>query len=219
MTFTTNPYCQLADVKTFMNRTDTTQDSFIDELIPQAQQDIDSELGYSFQTDGTTPSPATRIYTGTGQKRMLIDRCQSIVQVLEQPYSIVIGAFGIIQNQPDMPLDITADVALGPDPNFASIPNGFGFMLERFSGFPFYEGIRNYTVKGVFGIASVPTDITRACILLTIHYFKLRDVGYAQTVASAGPKGYPTKVRRDWPDDVCRLVGRYLRPNFFTTGR
>lgn len=217
MAFTTTPYCALADVRLFLDAKTTTSDTFIQALIPQAQAEIDQALGYSFQADGTHAAPATRVYSGTNTGSMLIERCMELVQVQETSYAVAYGAFGAVQNFPQAPVDITADCYLGPDPNV--LP---GYMLQRYSGGDFYAGNHNYTVKGVFGAGDPPADIQRACILLTIHYFKMRDVGYEQVVggsSDSGPGTYPMRYQRGWPQDVTNIIDRYRRTSFFTTGR
>lgn len=54
MAWTNNPYCLLSDVKTMLDPNMGTQDDvWLQSLIGMAQANIDSEIGYAFQTDGS----------------------------------------------------------------------------------------------------------------------------------------------------------------------
>jgi hypothetical protein len=79
MTWTATPYCTLSDVKMSLDPDlDTRDDAFLNSLILQAQADIDREIGYMFQQDGTTSAPATRYYDGSGRESLPIDDLVSL---------------------------------------------------------------------------------------------------------------------------------------------
>lgn len=212
MAFTTNPYCALNDVKTALNvsLTDTTKDAFIEQLITQAQSYIDTEIGYPFQTDGTSQSPASRFYNGTNMDQLYIDDCVSVSQVLETNYSLYLGTNGVwVQNNIGT-TDITADIVLGPE-NILSYGKS-GYLLARLSGLPFIRGKRNYQVFGVFGQSSIPLQIARACIRLTIHWYKMRDTNYADVISAQG--GVHQRFAKHCPDDVCEILEDFKRRLF-----
>jgi hypothetical protein len=217
MAFTTNPYCTLTQVHNALAipTSQTVDDAWISgDLIPQAQAFIDRYLGYSFQTDGTTGTPATRTYDGNETDSLMIDRCVSITQVLETGYSTILGVFGVIENVAGPQTDITADVFMGP---IAVVNNdGYGYILQRISKLPFFEGALNYTVKGVFGVPAIPADISRACIRIVVNYYKMRDANYTQTVAT-GQFG-AAKFDPTAPADAIEILDRYRRKGFFTRG-
>lgn len=208
MAFTTNPYCQLADVKLALNisSTDTTKDAFLSELIVQAQAYLDREIGYPFQTDGTVAAPATRVYSGNNMEQLYIDDCIQVTQVLEYNYNLYLGSNGLWQSNAVSVTDITADVVLGPE---NTTP---GYLLYRLTGLPFMRGRQNYKVLGVFGEPAIPSDITRACIRLTCHYYKMRDTNYADTISAQG--GVREKYHKAVPDDVCEIIENYKRRLF-----
>jgi hypothetical protein len=211
MAFTNNPYCTLQQVKNALNLTGTTDDAWIqEELIPQAQQEVDEYCGRTWQTDGTTGTPATRTYNGINHSRLIIDDCQSISQVTEQYQVTFQGADGIWVVGGTTIIDITADVVLGPY-NFATY-NGAGHYLIRKSHIEFDYGIQNYVVKGVFGNPNIPSDITRACTRLAVHWYKQRDTNYADSMSETG--GIRMKYAKRIPDDVVEILERRRRRFF-----
>ncbi len=213
MAFTTNPYCVLTDVQNMLNLPSyTTADTTVlDYLIPQAQQAIDDFLGYSFQTDGTALSPAMRQYSGNGTASLIINRCVQLTQVLQAPYVVTLGTYSVMNVTQATPLDITSDCVLQDISSYRQ----YGNIMNRISGLLFEHGVNNYTVYGVFGVPSIPVTITRACALLTVHFYRLRDVGYSQTIAQAGNKQSPGAINRSWPKDVLDLLAPYRRPTVF----
>lgn len=214
MSFTTNPYCVLADVKTALNITNTANDAWLNALIPQAQAYLDREIGYPFQQDGTSQVPATRYYSGTGMEQLLIDDCLQVTQVIETNYNLIMGSNGMwVQGNPST-LDITADVVLGPD-NYPNARDS-AYLLYRLSGLPFMTGRRNYQVNGVFGRATIPYEITRACIRLTCHYYKMRDTNYADYIDSV-QGAVRQKYNKLCPPDVVEIINAYRRKVFFVS--
>jgi hypothetical protein len=205
--FTTNPYCDLVDVKTAMSVTSTADDAWITELINEAQADIDRYVGYPFQTDGTVSSPATRLYDGNDDDQLWIDDCLSFTSVIETVWNPYIGANGAFTLGNPQTIDITADCIA--QPNNAS-PQ---YILRRLSGLPFQYGRQNYKVLGVFGQPSIPLPITRACKLLVIHYFKRRDASYGMKT-STKQYGQKTQGPVDMPEEVCCILDKY-RPRWF----
>lgn len=190
MAFTTTPYCTLAQVKNALNLQGTASDGWIQtDLLPIANDLIDQYCGRTWQTDGSVGSPATRLYDGTGFETMLIDECQTLVQVLD----------------PNL-LDVTTDCVLGP-PSRVNIGQP-GYKLARKTGF-FEQGRSNYTVKGVFGDATVPYSISRAAARICVHLYKMRDTNYASYLIEAG--GVRQGYKMSLPDDVIEILENYRR--------
>jgi hypothetical protein len=215
MAWTTTPYCTRTDVKTALDpNLSTADDTFIDSLILQAQSDIDREVGYSFQQDGTTLAPATRYYDGTGQATLFIDDLISLNQVLEVFTPVSISSSGVYTAGTTVTTDITGDIILKPN---NTIP---AYLLQRRSGLPFEEGVQNYKVLGVFGepvlpgqfYPGVPNDIMRACIRLAIHYYKMRDTNYSDMTQEQG--GVRERYTKTMPQDVVEILDRYKRRFF-----
>lgn len=201
MAWTTNPYATLAQVKSALDIASTQYDTWIqNDLLPEAQSQIDEEIGYPFQTDGTVPSPTARTFSGNDGPSLWIDDCIQVVTVTQTVYNVILGTFASVTSQTT---DITADVVLGP----ANISPGY--LLRRLSGLDFNAGYNNYTVKGVWGQPSIPSDITRATIRLTCHYFMQRKTNYADSMSSQGSVRlhYP----KDIPLDVQRIIKNHKR--------
>lgn len=200
MPFTTNPYATLAQVKSALDITSNQYDAWLTELLTDAQAEIDDEVGYSFQTDGTVASPSTRIYSGLDGPSLWIDDCISFSQVVQTTYNVILGTIASVTSQTT---DITADVVLGP----ANISPGY--LLRRLSGLVFNLGYNNYTVKGVWGQPAIPADITRATIRLTAHYFLQRKTNYADEMSQQG--NIRLHYKKDIPADVMRIIKRHKR--------
>ena len=226
MAWTTQAYCTRADVKLALDpNLGSTDDSFIDGLIVAAQGDLDAEIGYSFQQDGTSGTPATRIYDGIGEDFLAIDDLVSLFSttagaVFETAVNSFLSSGGIWISGTPVTTDITADIILKPN-NYAA----YGISarkMTRNSGLAFVKGNQNYTVKGIFGqpivagqtYPGVPNDISRACIRLAIFYYKMRDTNYADLVQEQG--GVREKFLKTWPMDVQHTVRKYARVKFLT---
>lgn len=221
MTWTNNPYCTLADVKIALDPNMGNQDdTFLQSLIVQAQSNIDSEIGYAFQTDGTVDAPATRTYDGSEQPFLWIDNLLTLVQVQVFTYFTYLNNNTVWQNGVTSTQDITADVVLKPnDYTSRGIP---AHKMMRKSGLNFPDGLQNIVVSGVFGwpttsdqvYPGVPNDISRATARLVVHYFKMRDTAYADIVQSQG--GIREKYNKGWPEDVKETINNYQRSRFYT---
>ncbi len=210
MAFTTNPYCTLAQVKSALDLQKTTQDTWIQELIEEAQGAVDRYIGYPFQTDGTSAAPAQRVYDGNDMEELFIDYCLSISQVKETTYNVVLGSQGIYQLATTQTVDITSDVYLLPNNSLAK--NQPFYKLRRLSGYLFGAGHQNYVVSGIFGYPSIPADISRATTRLAVHYYKMRDTNYADLLAEQG--AVRQKYTKPMPDDVVEILERYKHRNF-----
>lgn len=203
--FTSLPYATLTQVKTALDAQTTNDDTWLQELLTEAQDAIDKEVGYSFQTDGSPSSPALRLYDGRNLQTLLIDPCVSFSQVQETTYNLFLGALGSFQGNAQM-LDITADCILAPN---NTTP---GYQLKRLSGMAFQQGTQNYKVSGIFGYPTIPPDISRACVRLTVHYVKMRDTNYADMVAETG--GVRQHYSKPMPADVVEILQRYKKRTF-----
>lgn len=224
-----NPYCTLEDVLQALdpNMSPNGPDTgFLEDLIVQAQVDIDRLVGYPFQTDGTIASPTTRLFDGEDMDSIWIDSCLYIAPtggVIEIQKNTVIDNNGVWQPGTVLTTDITADCVLKPN---NTVP---GYMLKRISGLPFEEGMQNYSVAGVWGwppmpgsppiygqkYAGVPADITRAATRLVTHYYKMRDTNYADMMQEGQIR---EKYEKNIPADVIEITSRYRRSVFVTRG-
>src|SRR5258708_5905865 len=228
MSWTNQAYCTLADVKLALDpQLGSTDDTFITGLIPIAQMDLDSEIGYMHQQDGTVSVPANRLYDGTGLYELWTEDIISIAAtsgVIETARVSYLAAGGIWVAGTTTTTDITADIILKPN-NYVALGMP-AHKMTRLSGSPFLQGTQNYSVNGIFGqpiiagqtYPGVPNDLMRACIMLVIHYYKMRDTNYADFLSGSGPGmglggGTGSSVRmkyiKSWPADVQRVVQKY----------
>lgn len=233
MTWTTQAYCLLADVKLALDPNLTgVDDTFLNSLILTAQMDLDAEIGYSFQQDGTATTPATRLYDGLGLTFLATDDLISLYggggctptpcgAVFETATNSFLGPSGFWITGTPVTTDITADIILKPN-NYAAMGIA-AHGMTRNSGLQFAQGNQNYKVLGIFGqpinawgqiYPGVPADITRACIRLVIFYYKMRDTNYADLLQEQG--GIREKFLKLWPVDVQRIVRKYQRTRFLT---
>ncbi len=231
MTWTTQAYCTLADVKLALDpQLGNTDDTFLTGLITTAQSDLDSEIGYMFQQDGTSGSPATRLYDGDGTYSLWTEDIVSVATVIETATVTYLAGNGVWVAGTTTTVDITADIILKPN-NYAALNQPANKMVRN-SGSPFLQGVQNYKVTGVFGqpyiagqtYPGVPNDLSRACVSLVIHYYKMRDTNYADILSGtgpgmgAGPGGADVRMRyvKGWPVDVRHVVNKYSHTRFLT---
>lgn len=209
MALTNKAYTTVDDVKTAMSLSTSTDDDFIQQIIGQAQKQIDEYLGFNFQTEGTAAAPATRVFDGNGGYQLLIDPMLSLssVKIRTYSYSTDPDTLDVTRTSSDGG-DISGSIFLGP----AGLD--FGFILERVNNtFPLAK--RNIVVSGVWGkFATVPADIKRACTRLAIHYYKQRDANYQNKTANE-QMGMMV-FTQSMPKDICEILDPH-KPRIFRT--
>jgi hypothetical protein len=193
MPWSTTTYCSRADVKAALDLTTTADDSWIDELIDEAQNLIDEELGYRHQT-----ITETRYYDGNGLDFLMVGDIQSFTNVTE-------GG-----------VDITSRCYLGPynasdSQPYKLVKTGTDVGGNRF-GSEFSEGRRNISVTGTFGRSTVPSWVKRITIRLVVHWYKMRDSNYADAMTSQG--GNKLIYRKELPKDVREVLDFKARRGF-----
>jgi hypothetical protein len=198
MPITNNPYCSLSDVKTALSITTTTDDAFITQLIPQAQAILDGELGFSFQQE-----TATKLFDGSGTSRLFTGEIISFSQIIETIPQYIVNGFPYTPAS----FDVTSDCALSPP--WSPIKYG----LVRLSGEIFRPYYQNYSITGVFGFASVPPDITRACIRLVCQMYKLRDTNYSDSINDIG--NIVQHFSKSLPADIQVILDNSRRRSFY----
>lgn len=209
MAYTTTPYATLQDVKDALGYgpTNTVSDTWITKMLVMAQATLDQEIGYSFQTDGTIASPATRYYSGNGKPSLFVSEIVSLASATEIVQNSFLGSGGGLWfNSPPSMTDITADVMLGPDNESPS------YMIYRISGFSFMAGRQNYKLTGVFGIPRIPPDINYATTMIAVHNIKKRDTNYADAlVEAAGSRQHYVK---QLTPDIVEIIELYKHKTF-----
>jgi hypothetical protein len=189
-------YCTLSDVKLALDLrgNNTSNDTWIQSLIPQARSEVDQYVGYNFQS-----TSGTRLFSGDGDGLLLTGPIVSFSQVRLS----VTGTYFTTA-----PADITTDCYLWPDT--ASPSYGIGRDTDDFE-----EGRRNVEVTGVFGFQTVPLSISRATTRLVAHWFKMRDTNYADTMSEQG--SIRQKYQKDMPPDVVQILDLWRHRRFLST--
>lgn len=211
MPLSNNPYATLDQVRVALSLKGTQDDAYLQELIVEATATLDTEIGYSFQSDTTS---ATRVYNGNGKVRLMLDNTISVTQVLQNTFNITTGYSGPYSTffQTTQTQDITADCVLGPaNVNLMNAPY---YTLTRLSGIEFYEGTQNIKVTGIFGYPEIPADIVRACIRLVVWMFKMRDANYATVMIEHS--NLKQIYDKDLPAAVLRTIAKYQHVGFRT---
>jgi hypothetical protein len=196
-------YCTLEDVKNDLDLVGTQDDSLLEEYILDSKAYIDSQLGYSFGQTGTPTNPVIHTYTGTSNNKLFVDSLLQLVQC-----QIVYPAN--FQGVAPPPIDITWDV----HPAFDGSANHAIILYRNYGVFEY--GLKNIQVSGVWGRCwdtdPVPQDIARAARRLAVHFWKIRDTGYAD-VQGTRQTGRVT-YHKDIPKDVQMVLNRN-RPRTF----
>src|SRR5258708_16987256 len=94
---------------------DTTSDAFLTGLITTAQSDLDSEIGYMFQQDGTGGSPATRLYDGDRTYSLWTEDIVSVATVIETATVTYLAGNGVWVAGTTTTVDFTAYIILNPN--------------------------------------------------------------------------------------------------------
>lgn len=204
MAITTNPYCTLQDVKDALalKTSATANDAWISTLIVQAQTQIDRRIGYSFQTEGTAEEPVVKMFSGQDIDFLYVPSIIQLIQVTQ--FSTGSGQSGLFTRSTQ---DVTDDCYIGPDNEFP------GWEVRRIMGC-FYQGRRNYSVSAEWGYPSIPDDISRACIRIAIHFYKMRDTNYADVLNEQG--SIRQKYNKQLPLDVVEILDEYRKTAFYS---
>ena len=192
----TNGYTTLVEVKNILRLTDSIDDSLLETCIESASRQIDSHCERVF-TSGT----ATRVYIPNDSYTVEID---DLVSLTTLETSSDGDGFDTTWNSNDyqlMPLNGYISGIQRPYDVITAVDDLF---------FPIIGKEATVRVTGLFGWASVPTDIRQACNLIAIRQYKRYDSPLG--VAGFGDLG-AIRVSRFDPD-VETLLGPYRKLRF-----
>ena len=187
-------YCTAAQVKTYLNITDSSDDALIGNLITRAQAEIDARVGFSFEASSDTD----RIFdnedpTVIGDTLYFDTWCASITTVTNGDSTEIAST------------------------KYATLPrNGsrfYGIKLKFSSGYSWEDDSNNdsegaITITGKWAWStSAPSDIEHACIRLTGYFYHQRDnqMESTQPVIAEGALILPSRL----PQDVIEIIDRY----------
>lgn len=194
-------YATLADVKTRMGRTDTADDTLIQQLCDETNQWIETYTGRVI-----APYSATT-YT--------LDGNTAVDTFLDVP--IGIRTLTLVEVAPYTGSAFTTvpatDYLIRPD--LASLPPGWPATTLLFSDYPagsyakWPAGYANVRLTGTFGFAAIPDDVRGVAIARVVRQFHGRQAGQTDIIGS-DETGAPIVSRYTSPADLATL-NRYRR--------
>jgi len=164
----TNGYATLDQVKSALRIEDNIDDTLIELAIESASREIDGYTDRVFYDVGTD----TRIYVPTDSFTVEIEDLQSVEHVKTSPSG---DGFTETWTETDYQFEPLNGQAGGMPTPYTRIRaiGDYVFPIWNPRVTDAYEA--TVQVKGVFGFASVPTEIVQATILLSMRQFKRYD--------------------------------------------
>lgn len=187
-----NGYCSLADVKAALRVQDAIDDALIEVAIESASREIDNFTGRTF-TNGT----ATRVYSADTSYLVETDDLVSVSAIQTAPLDHNFTQDWASTDWQLEPLNGISGGLAQPATRIRAVGN---FL---FPATP-YAAVK---VTGVYGWASVPTDIRLACILQSQRLWKRFDSPLG--IAGFGDMGAIRVTRID--SDVQALLMPFVR--------
>lgn len=169
-------YASLASLKTRLGISDTTNDTVLETLLEEASRSIDDDTGRVFFT--TTEA---RYFDGSGNDILLLDDFVSVSDVLEYDSEgalLNIWAAGAGEEYGYIPWPYNGDIKM---------------QLRAVPDYTFTEGQRNFKITATWGIATVPTQIERACLERAVTGWNRLSTGLV-TIESEGLGEYRYKL-------------------------
>lgn len=194
-TTTNKRYATVADLKTWLGITDTTDDGVLQDVLDEACSAIDADCNrYFYQSDAGT----VRYYTATRPDRVLIDDCVSLTAVEtdedgDRTYETSWAATDY---------DLCPDNASSDDEPYTEI------RITPEGEYDFPTGVRKgVKLTGTWGWPKVPDAIGRAAIIKAAWLFKRRETPLG--IAGTADLGM-VRVGR-WDSDYERLIAPFQR--------
>lgn len=191
----TNGYCTLAQVKSALSITDSTDDTALELAVNAASRQIDNWCGQRFWIDGTA---TVREFYVDSRGALDLDLTQNDVYGIATTTGLVVKVDQDGDGVFETTLTSGTDFLLNP-PNAADlIPVqpytglSFGLNTGAIYGLPASYGRPVVQVTAKWGWPAVPDDVTQACVLQAAQLFKSKDAVFG--VAAFGEFG-PLRVR------------------------
>jgi len=182
--------CQLSDVKTYLGITDSNSDAVLNALAANVSAAVEAYCNRTFASASYTETRNG----GCGPKMFLMNGPVTAVA------SVAVGG----QSVPPAP-----DAASGGyvfDSNVVYIRPGGSGPQE------FHKGIQNVVVQYTAGYASVPPDVSQACVLWIAAIFakRTRIDKRSETLGQQQTQAYDLS---DMPATTKRMLSSYVRWN------
>lgn len=203
----TNGYCTLAQVKSELGISDTSNDAQIEMSVEAASRQIDSETGWAhgFWQDG---SVVAREFFADSPVCCYVDEGIStttglIVKIDEDGDGTFETTLTISTDFILLPRNAEDQVPAEP---YTEIVLANNFYFPRLS-----NGRPGVQVTAKFGWAAVPDDIEKACLVQSVQLFKSKDAVFG--VAAFGDTGAALRVKAGLNPIAKALVDHYARPS------
>jgi hypothetical protein len=156
----TNGYATLAELKSSLAITDTSDDALLELSITATSRMIDDFTGRFFYANGTTQSPVTRYYTALDPWSLAVDDFVSINEIaIDSNFNQTFGTVWA-----------TSDFMVEPINNSH---RGWPYTRILATGryvWPYYLP-QSCRVKGVWGWPSLPSEVNQACLIQSSRLF------------------------------------------------
>lgn len=195
--------CSLADVKTALSFTDTTKDQLCTDIIAAAEKMIQQHTGYTLINTEHTE------YFSPGRRHWNVNKNVSAdmtaLRVKEHP---IISVTSVYEDD-DRTWDDAADLIAATD----YYTDNYNIRLhDDGSTVQFTAGLR--TVRAIYraGYATIPSDLRRAAVMLSVHLYHLADRQRQNIASESLGDATVTYLNEDIPKTVRLMLKPYTRP-------
>lgn len=202
----TNGYCTLAELKAFVNISDSNDDAELEDAVNSASRQIDAYCGRKFYADGST---SAKVY-----------RTRNPYQVTVDDISTATGLVLKYDDDDDGTFEITissSDYFLMPLNGEAFGISGLGYtsielLTDGQHEFPTIKTNNRprIQVTANWGFAAVPEPVRQACLMLSSENFAMRNTPLG--IAGVGEFGV-LAVRQN--RQITRMLDPYRRGDSF----
>lgn len=186
-------YCTTSDVKQYLGVSSTTDDTLIGDLIPRAQQSIDSYCHRTFEATGDT----TRYFDAdrdTDGPMLYFDADIAAITTVTNGDGTTVASTKYVTE----PRNSTPYCAIQ-----LKVSSGLQWEYDSNS-----DPENAIVVTGRWAWStSVPDDIVHACIRLTAYFYRQKDAQVFDTTAT--PELGTITIPQGLPKDVTRLLNPY----------
>jgi hypothetical protein len=189
----TNPYCQVADVRSQLADATTKLDTaLIEKAVSAASRAIDRYCGRRFWQD---PAPVPRLYMAPDPCLVDVDDISTTTGLSVKVDTGADGTYATTWAASDYqlrPLNASADGGAYSWRQIAAM-GGKSFPCRRYGGYPALQ------VTAQWGWSAIPDDVVEAAVLKSVSLFSRKDAPFG--VAGFGEFG-PVRITKRDPDVV-----------------
>ncbi len=190
----TNGYATLAQLKSAVGATQTTDDTVMEMAIAAASRDIDKHCGRRFWQDATVQ---VRTYHAENPLLCLVDDISTTSGLIVKSDISGVGAYDLTMTLTTdflcYPLNAAAEVPVMPYEELRVVTG----VTTTGLGFSVYGTRPGVQVTAKFGWPAVPDNVTEACVLQAVQLYKSKDAPFG--IMSFGDGGGGLTVRSMHP--------------------